>query len=78
MFYYSCSSDKSIRIWTVNGKYLGTLGTFKPWRHISYNEAPNDADEYLMPADIKRCASSTTFKVNKQLLLIKTKITTNI
>lgn len=59
----SCSSDGSVRIWTDNGKYLGTLGTFKPWTNISPGSPPNDAIEYNLPADIQRCASFTTIKV---------------
>ncbi|CAH1154332.1 unnamed protein product [Phaedon cochleariae] len=60
----SCSADYSVRMWTLGGRYIQTIGTFKPWKTISENH-PIDPEgfEYAIPADIKRVASSTTLRV---------------
>ena len=58
----SGSDDFSIRIWTISGQYLGTLGTFKEWCEIS--EKPDfNVSNIQIPADINRVASSTTLNV---------------
>ncbi|KAF2880421.1 hypothetical protein ILUMI_25755 [Ignelater luminosus] len=59
----SCSADCSARMWTLGGRYLGTLGTFKPWIPIKIDTPPGEGHEYKTPPDIFRMASSTTFKV---------------
>lgn len=59
----SASVDKSVRVWTLGGKYIGTLGTFLPWNEIPSYEPPPDYLEIKLPADIKRVASWTTLKV---------------
>ncbi|KAG5863407.1 hypothetical protein JTB14_010170 [Gonioctena quinquepunctata] len=60
----SCSADYSARMWTLGGQYLQTIGTFKPWKIIP-NDRPVDPEEFdfSVPPDIKRVASSTTFRV---------------
>ncbi|XP_044731948.1 WD repeat-containing protein on Y chromosome [Chrysoperla carnea] len=60
----SCSSDRSARLWTLGGKYLGTLGTFRSWTHLPSYGLPPDNIEYRVPPDVKRVASWTTLKVN--------------
>lgn len=50
-------------MWTVGGRYLGTLGTFKKWIPIKIGIPPGKNHDYKLPTDIKRMASSTTFKV---------------
>lgn len=53
-----------MRIWTLSGRYLGTVGTFKPWTPLKYHEPVGADHPYMpMPPDIARVASSTTYKV---------------
>ncbi|KAB0795580.1 hypothetical protein PPYR_12419 [Photinus pyralis] len=59
----SCSTDFTTRLWTLGGRYLGTLGTFKPWIPITIDVPPDDNRQYSIPTDLKRMASSTSFKV---------------
>lgn len=62
---FSGSYDCSCRLWTLGGRYLGTLGTPLPWKNLSPFKP---AEEYVksgrMPPDIKKVASFTTIKVN--------------
>nr|CAD7445100.1 unnamed protein product [Timema bartmani] len=60
----SSSSDHTVRLWTVGGRYVGTLGTFHPWMNLQNDMEPQGP--FRIPPDIKRVASSTTLKVNKQ------------
>lgn len=60
---YSASADCSARMWTLGGRYLGTIGTFKPWIPVKIDTPPGEDHEYQIPTDLKRLASSTTFKV---------------
>nr|XP_021191177.2 WD repeat-containing protein on Y chromosome [Helicoverpa armigera] len=47
------SSDYSVRLWRISGEYLQTLGSFVPWT----------LEVTRFPPDVKKIASSTTFKV---------------
>nr|XP_023023649.1 WD repeat-containing protein on Y chromosome [Leptinotarsa decemlineata] len=59
----SCSADFSARMWTLGGRYLQTIGTFKPWREIPNNQPVGPDFDFPIPADIKKVASSTTLRV---------------
>ncbi|XP_067009449.2 WD repeat-containing protein on Y chromosome isoform X1 [Anabrus simplex] len=56
------SSDTTVRMWTLGGLYLGTLGSYRPWNPLKSDAEPRDF-EVRLPPEIKRIASSTTFKV---------------
>ncbi|KAK4876176.1 hypothetical protein RN001_012598 [Aquatica leii] len=58
----SGSADCTCRLWTRGGRYLGTLGTFKPWIPIQVDTPPGEDHPYPIPTDIKRIASSSTLK----------------
>lgn len=64
---FSCSSstDKSVRLWTLNGFYIGTLGSPIPRQDISPKEPIDESFQLRVPPDIKRDASFTTLKVLK-------------
>uniref|UniRef100_A0A1A9ZDE8 WD repeat-containing protein on Y chromosome n=1 Tax=Glossina pallidipes TaxID=7398 RepID=A0A1A9ZDE8_GLOPL len=60
------SHDCSVRLWTIGGRYLGTLGMPLPWMKLSPFEPLSEKDHerpFRMPPDIKKVASSTTMKV---------------
>ncbi|XP_067624274.1 WD repeat-containing protein on Y chromosome [Eurosta solidaginis] len=57
------SHDCSCRLWSLGGRYLGTLGTPLPWIKLSPFETVEEDNRYRMPPDIKKVASSTTMKV---------------
>ncbi|XP_056644787.1 WD repeat-containing protein on Y chromosome [Diorhabda sublineata] len=59
----SCSADFSSRMWTLGGRYLQTIGTFKPWKPLSSEEPVETDFEFDIPPDIKKVASSTTLRV---------------
>lgn len=60
---YSGSADSSTRMWTLGGRYLQTIGTFKPWKNLEVDTPPPPTFEHTIPPDIYRVCSSTTFKV---------------
>ncbi|XP_011187395.2 WD repeat-containing protein on Y chromosome [Zeugodacus cucurbitae] len=57
------SHDCSCRLWSLGGRYLGTLGTPLPWLKLTPFESVEEDQRYRMPPDIKKVASSTTMKV---------------
>nr|XP_033196517.1 WD repeat-containing protein on Y chromosome-like isoform X2 [Bombus vancouverensis nearcticus] len=60
----SGSTDHSVRLWTLGGRYISTFGTFKPWLPILPTIPTYQYfKDYKHPADIKRVASSTTLKI---------------
>ncbi|KAG4072283.1 hypothetical protein HA402_004215 [Bradysia odoriphaga] len=59
----SSSTDHSVRIWTLSGRYIGTLGSPINWEKLSSTEKPGEDYNYRIPPDIKRIASSTTLQV---------------
>lgn len=59
----SGSSDKSVRLWTISGRYIGTLGSPVPWRQLSSVLPPSENYKFRIPPDIRRVISSTTLKV---------------
>lgn len=54
-----------MRLWSLSGEYIATLGTALPWPQLSPDLEWDPGDEYepRIPADLKRVSSSTTFKV---------------
>lgn len=63
----SCSDDCTARMWTLAGRYLTTLGTFKPFDPLPSSGLPPPPPphrHYSMPADVKRFGSSTTIRVS--------------
>ncbi|XP_055371209.1 WD repeat-containing protein on Y chromosome [Condylostylus longicornis] len=60
----SGSHDYSCRLWTLGGRYLGTLGGwFNLNKILSTQPIINEEGNFRIPPDIKRVASSTTLKV---------------
>ncbi|KOC66274.1 WD repeat-containing protein on Y chromosome [Habropoda laboriosa] len=60
----SGSVDHTVRLWSLGGRYISTLGTSKPWSPILPTiPAYQYFKDYRDPPDIKRFASSTTLKV---------------
>lgn len=63
----TASTDKSVRLWSLGGQYLATLGSPLLWNYINPN-IPLDLfslkkDDQRIPPDIKRDASFTTLHV---------------
>ncbi|KAJ8932564.1 hypothetical protein NQ318_023097, partial [Aromia moschata] len=59
----SCSTDYSARMWTLGGRYIQTIGTFKDWKKIAPGKSLDEEFQYDIPPEIKRNASSTTLRV---------------
>lgn len=59
----SGSHDFSCRLWSLGGRYLGTLGSPVPWLRLSPLDPVDETKTYRIPPDIKKIASSTTIKV---------------
>ncbi|KAK0177738.1 hypothetical protein PV328_001756 [Microctonus aethiopoides] len=58
------SSDHSVRMWSLGGRYISTLGSFKDWKTILPDIPVNHYfEDYRIPPDVKKVASSTTMKV---------------
>lgn len=57
------SSDCSVRLWTLAGRYIGTFGSPVHWPQIYANQLVNDGYKFRIPPDIKREASFTTLHV---------------
>lgn len=65
IFYSSASADYTVRMWTLGGQYLQTLGTFKPWKHVDPDpEVRSSNFDFTTPPDLMRLGSSTTLRVN--------------
>ncbi|XP_053977818.1 WD repeat-containing protein on Y chromosome isoform X1 [Hylaeus volcanicus] len=62
----SGSTDRTVRLWTLGGRYISTFGTCKAWLPILPTiPAYKYFHDYRLPPDIKRFASFTTMKVLK-------------
>ncbi|XP_017784579.1 PREDICTED: WD repeat-containing protein on Y chromosome [Nicrophorus vespilloides] len=59
----STGADYTARLWTLGGRYLGTLGTFKPWDFIDPDKVVDTTFKLKIPPDIRRVMSSTTCRV---------------
>ena len=57
----TASNDCYVRLWTINGKYLGTFGQKTPWD--SLENMANIKKPRRLPNDIQRIASTQTLKV---------------
>jgi len=60
-FIITASTDCYVRLWTINGKYLGTFGQKTPWETL--NNTANLKKQRRLPSDIQRIASTQTLKV---------------
>lgn len=59
-------------MWSLGGRYLGTLGTPLPWKKLSpFEPVEEQFTRYRMPPDIKKVASSTTMKVSTKQFQVK-------
>nr|XP_026696669.1 WD repeat-containing protein on Y chromosome isoform X2 [Ciona intestinalis] len=54
------STDCSVRLWTVNGRYLGTFGQKEPWK-LQFPVKEKELS-VLCPDDVRRVASPTTLR----------------
>ncbi|XP_034257101.1 WD repeat-containing protein on Y chromosome [Thrips palmi] len=64
---FSSSADYSVRLWSLSGEYIATLGTALPWPQLSPDLEWDPGDEPpRIPADLKRVSSSTSFKVMRR------------
>jgi WD40 repeat protein len=61
----SSSGDKSVRLWTLPGRYIGTLGSPILWKTLKPHEVTPLDYSYRIPNDLKREMSFTTRKVLK-------------
>jgi WD40 repeat protein len=71
----SCSSDLSVRLWSINGEFLGIFGQPTVWTNIPSTECSPDTSKppvtlsvpstrhRLLPHDVRRVASATTLRV---------------
>ena len=57
----TASTDCSIRIWTINGLYIGTFG--KPWKSIAQYLGREPTANIHLPIDLHRLGSASTLKV---------------
>ncbi|XP_076646840.1 WD repeat-containing protein WDY [Halictus rubicundus] len=62
----SGSTDCTVRLWTLGGRYISTFGTFKAWSPILPTiPAYQYFDDYRLPPDIARSSSFTSVKLLK-------------
>jgi hypothetical protein len=59
----STSRDKSARMWTLAGRYIGTLGSSVVWPKFQFNHPLSQDYPFRLPPDIQRECSFTTLKV---------------
>ncbi|XP_071645187.1 WD repeat-containing protein on Y chromosome [Temnothorax longispinosus] len=60
----SGSADRTVRLWSLGGRYISMLGTFRDWATILPTVPVHRYfEDYKLPADIRGLASSTTLKV---------------
>lgn len=66
LLFLSGSADHTVRLWTLGGRYISTLGTFREWIPIlPHIPASKYFQHFRYPMDIKRSASFTTMKASK-------------
>ncbi|XP_041363082.1 uncharacterized protein LOC121378820 [Gigantopelta aegis] len=56
----TCSSDQSVRMWTLCGRYIGTFG--ETWSRLPDDAEPSEVT-CSMPVDLRRTASARTLWV---------------
>ncbi|XP_058119109.1 WD repeat-containing protein on Y chromosome [Anopheles ziemanni] len=59
----SASSDRTIRLWTLGGRYIGLLGSPVHWEPLSASLPPSGGYRFRVPPDLQREVSFTTLKV---------------
>ncbi|XP_052902916.1 WD repeat-containing protein on Y chromosome [Anopheles moucheti] len=59
----SCSSDRTIRLWTLAGRYIGLLGSPVTWEPLATDLPPPEGYRFRIPPDLQREVSFTTAKV---------------
>jgi WD40 repeat protein len=59
----STSRDKSARMWTLSGRYIGTLGSSVGWPKFQSSNRLSSDYSFRLPPDIHRECSFTTLKV---------------
>ncbi|XP_053673732.1 WD repeat-containing protein on Y chromosome [Anopheles nili] len=59
----SCSSDRTVRIWTLGGRYIGLLGSPVHWEPLVTDVPPRVGYPFRLPPDLQREVSFTTAKV---------------
>uniref|UniRef100_A0A182NGA0 WD repeat-containing protein on Y chromosome n=1 Tax=Anopheles dirus TaxID=7168 RepID=A0A182NGA0_9DIPT len=59
----SSSSDRTIRLWTLGGRYIGLLGSPVHWQTLSTDLPPPEEYRFRVPPDLQRDVSFTTTKV---------------
>ncbi|XP_046383836.1 WD repeat-containing protein on Y chromosome [Ischnura elegans] len=58
----TCSSDFSVRVWSLGGRYIGTLGQQHPWPNFEPGKEVEDFP-LRIPSDLVKVASFTSMKV---------------
>uniref|UniRef100_A0A182W2M9 WD repeat-containing protein on Y chromosome n=1 Tax=Anopheles minimus TaxID=112268 RepID=A0A182W2M9_9DIPT len=59
----SCSSDRTVRLWTLGGRYIGLLGSPVTWEPLATDLPPPEGYRFRIPPDLQREVSFTTTKV---------------
>ncbi|XP_023226282.1 WD repeat-containing protein on Y chromosome-like [Centruroides sculpturatus] len=54
------STDCCVRLWTLNGRFLGTFGDKHPW---NLDRSYLATSRYVIPEEIKRCGTPMTLRV---------------
>ncbi|XP_049548022.1 WD repeat-containing protein on Y chromosome [Anopheles darlingi] len=59
----SSSSDRTVRLWTLGGRYIGLLGSPVNWEPLTADLPPVTGYRFRIPPDLRREVSFTTAKV---------------
>uniref|UniRef100_A0A182SDI7 WD repeat-containing protein on Y chromosome n=1 Tax=Anopheles maculatus TaxID=74869 RepID=A0A182SDI7_9DIPT len=59
----SCSSDRTIRLWSLGGRYIGLLGSPVNWESLATDVPLPTEYRFRIPPDLQREVSFTTAKV---------------
>ncbi|XP_058055775.1 WD repeat-containing protein on Y chromosome [Anopheles bellator] len=59
----SSSSDRTVRLWTLAGRYIGLLGSPVNWEPLGLDLPPAPSYRFRIPPDLQREVSFTTAKV---------------
>ncbi|XP_071962420.1 WD repeat-containing protein on Y chromosome-like [Antedon mediterranea] len=73
----TCSSDCSVRLWTICGRYIGTFGQKGGWPKLVEPVDPENMSR-RMPRDVQRVASALTLKVLNGGIRSRWRLTKNI
>uniref|UniRef100_A0A182LRL8 WD repeat-containing protein on Y chromosome n=1 Tax=Anopheles culicifacies TaxID=139723 RepID=A0A182LRL8_9DIPT len=50
----SCSSDRTVRLWTLGGRYIGLLGSPVAWEPLAIDMPPPEEYRFRIPPDLQR------------------------